>query len=268
MCSTPRPNEDGPAPPALDTTEVEIDARRVAWTLFLVWLGIEVALVLLDGFVNYARLADSKSLRRLCNIAREDGLATWFSATQALLVSGVLWLVRAKAGRSPGAKRDRLGWTVLAVSFAYLAIDDGAGIHERLGSTFSQAVERSGEGGPGAWLLQVFPSYPWQILLGPPLGALALYMVVFLARRLRDRGTRLLVAAALGCYAAAVGLDFVEGLAGGQDRLVEALDVRPYTVRHWLKALEEFLEMLGTTCFLTGFFRHLGELPGHLRLRV
>ena len=78
------------------------------------------------------------------NTAREDGLASWFAVTQTLLIALTLWLIYsvAKAGRKPRAIV--VGWLVLALFFTYMAIDDGAQIHERLGSTFKALREASG----------------------------------------------------------------------------------------------------------------------------
>jgi len=258
----------GPSPPR-STATLDIDVDRLARRLFVAWVCITLTLVLLDGVVNYGRLTEIRSLRRLCNIAREDGLATWFAALQAMLVAAAAWLLRVRLGAEDAPRRRVMGWTVLAVGFAYLATDDAGRIHERLGSAFEDlSFDSAGEAlGPIGRLLELFPSYPWQVVVGPVFVALGIFILVFLLRELKTRADLLIVGAALGCYVIAVGLDFLEGVEGGQDWLVATLDVRRYTVRHWLKVIEEALEMLGTTCFLVGFVRHLGRQPGTFALR-
>lgn len=248
----------------------DIDLDRLARRLFWAWFALEVVLVLLDGFFNYGRLTDLRPIQRLCNLAREDGIGTWFSALQALLVAAAAWLVRARLRAEGGSGRRVAGWTVIALGFAWLATDDAASIHERIGSAFEKLVA-SPEGSAvsaGGRLLELFPSYPWQVVVGPVFAALGLFLLVFWARELKGWRERAWVAAGLCCYVVAVGLDFLEGLAGGQDGLVAAFGVRPYTVRHWLKVLEEFLEMFGTTCFLVGQVRHLARQPGVFALRL
>ena len=55
-----------------------------------------------------------------------------------------------------------------------MAVDDGAQLHERLGSTFKAMREDVGSS------LDFFPSYPWQILFLPIFGTLGLFMLWFL----------------------------------------------------------------------------------------
>ncbi len=91
---------------------------------------LEVAFVLLDYHVNYGRLIDVGAIRRMTNIAQEDGLASWFGVTQTLFValtSWVLWLMVCAAGAN---RWRRFGWLVVSVVFSYMAVDDGAQLHE------------------------------------------------------------------------------------------------------------------------------------------
>ena len=130
--------------------------------------GLEISFVLLDYHVNYGRLTEVGAIRRLTNIAREDGLASWFGTTQTLLMALTAWglLLLARAGRSAAWRRT--GWLVVAVVFTYMAVDDGAELHERLGTLSSVLRERSG---PSP--LDLFPSYSWQILFVPLFGLFA-----------------------------------------------------------------------------------------------
>ena len=59
----------------------------------------------------------------------------------------------------------RLGWLVMALFFSYIALDDGAALHERLGSTFRVLQQRApvGAAAGGEGLLDVFPSYAVQV---------------------------------------------------------------------------------------------------------
>jgi len=60
----------------------------------------------------------------------------------------------------------------------------------------------------------------------------------------------------LGCFALAVGLDFIEGLQSDYDWIIGSLPLSYRQVSHFVKVLEEFIEMVGTTLFLICFLKH------------
>ena len=77
---------------------------------------------------------------------------------------------------------------------------------------------------------------------------------------------RIILLAALTCFVFAVGIDFLEGLAKGHPLNIltlirEQYSLSKYTVNHFAKSLEEFLEMLGITLFWVSFILHLQILP-------
>ena len=78
--------------------------------------------------------------------------------------------------------------------------------------------------------------------------AMGLYML-FICKELDTPRYRLWIAAALACLVAAVGLDAIEGM--------DLPSLSSYPVRHFLKLVEETLEMLGNTPFLLTFSRAL-----------
>jgi hypothetical protein len=82
--------------------------------------GVEVFLVLLDAIVNYGKFTDIGSLRRLSNIAREDGLATWFASTQALFAGLTAMLVYVVSKQMGLVKKHTIGWLVTALFFIYV----------------------------------------------------------------------------------------------------------------------------------------------------
>jgi hypothetical protein len=257
---------------------LRFDAPRVVRFVLVGCLLLEVAFVLLDYHVNYGRLTEIGALRRMTAIAREDGLASWFGTTQTMLVALTAWAIVAVIRAQGAARWRRAGWTVVAMLFTYMAVDDGAQLHERVGTAVQVLGEESA---PSA--LAFFPSYTWQIVFGPIFAVLGLAVAVFLWRELSDRVALALVFAALSCFGLAVGLDFIEGLdadhslnvytfltartgvdAWAADRFgrtgYEALD-------HFGRSLEEFLEMLGGTLFWTAFLRTLTSVTPELRVR-
>ncbi len=240
---------------------IRIDGARLPLRLLLFCLLVEVALVVADAFLNYGGLLDSKPLRRVFNIAREDGLATWFMVLQTFVAGCVLALLAllAKAG---GEARQALGWAFLSAFFIYMSADDAAEIHERLGSTFKGAARRGEDGATLTELQALFPSYDWQLVVLPVFVACGVFMLWFLYRRMRERTSLLMLVAAVGCMGSAVVIDFFEGLGDEHpwnvlEYLRARFDASDYTVSHFARSLEEFLEMCGISLLLALFTRQL-----------
>ena len=276
MFGTSRPNSEVAPPLAVS---LSVTPLRVSRLILVGCLLAEVSFVLLDYHVNYGRLVDVGAIRRLTNIAREDGFASWFGTTQTLLVSLTAWgiFLLVRAGQAPSWRR--FGWAGLAAVFAYMAVDDGAQLHERFGSLASALSE-----GAESSVLSVFPSYAWQVLFVPLFGLFGVALVVFLWYELRERAAFVMVCAALVGLVAAVGLDFVEGLdedhpwnlytlvAGSAD-LADWTAARfgraPYeTLEHFSRALEEFLELFANTLLWAAFVRHLPAAASEVNIRL
>ena len=110
-----------------------------------------------------------------------------------------------------------------------------------------------------------------------------LFSALFLIRQVTRARTRAIVLLAFGLFGLAVGLDFLEGLdrkhpwnlyaglmnSSDVEVLSRRLD-RPthYTVRHFSKSLEEFLEMFANTLLWSVFLTRLFEIGADLRIRV
>lgn len=254
---------------------VSLDGRAIARTVFIVCVTFEVLLVLLDYHVNYGRLTEIGALRRLTNIAREDGLASWFGTSQTLLIGLTAWGFWVVAKARQQVLWRRAGWVLVACLFSYMAVDDGVQLHERLGTAYS--VLSAGSAAR-------FPSFTWQLLFVPALGVAGAATVLFLWNELRDRWAKYLVGGAFVLLAFAVGLDFVEGLDPGHQwnvysALVSQYDFASFTqtrfrqaplnaVLHFSRSLEEFVEMLANTCIWTAMLSHVRYLMADLRLDV
>lgn len=219
-----------------------VDSGRILKLLFVFCVSIELLLVLLDLWINWQRASDSGAIRRLFNITREDGLASWFAVTQTIFVAIGAWIMFAIIRSKQNLRKRAIGWLVVALFFSYMAVDDGAKIHERLGSAFKQFNDLGG-----------FPSYAWQMILAPVFVVMGVVIFFFLWKELsgiRDRFTLFL---ALGCFALAVVMDFVEGMGDVHRDLAQLLGSDGKTVKHFSKSIEEFIEMLGMTLFLLLF---------------
>ncbi len=241
--------------------DFNIDSPRfiswVFWTLMI----IAAFFVFIDATINYARWIDIGSIRRLCNIAKESGLAAWFASVQMLATAVVLWLIYAVTKKSGATKGRVRGWLVLAGFFTYLAVDDGAGIHERLGTALDKTKSLN-------WVLEYFPSYSWQVIFGPLFGAMGLFILYFLWREFSRREARLLYILALSCFGLAVGFDFIEGLDEAFEKISLVSGLAEKFVSHFSRVIEEYLELVGTACFMAAFLRHLSSLTREIRVRV
>ena len=158
-----------------------------------------------------------------------------------------------------------------------MAVDDGAQLHERFGSTFKALREDAGSN------LDFFPSYAWQVFFGPVFVLLGLFLLGFLLYELHSRHDRMLVLLALSGLVLAVTLDFVEGLDEGHawdlyTLIAERYDLEQValdrfgetaydTLRHFSKSIEEAIEMLALTLLWLVFLRHLGSITDEIRVR-
>jgi hypothetical protein len=227
--------------------QVAIDTARVLRRVFVVWLAIEVFLVVADLAIIQMNLTTLVPLHWLFNLEREDGLGDWLASLQTFLIAVTVWAIYWRVQQPPHPNGWRLGWLILALFLTYLAIDDGAAIHERIGS--------AGVVQPSGWVrrvLALFPTYMWHLMFGPLFAALGLFMLVFLLRELRD--SRPLVLVGMMCLVGAVGFDVLDGM----DMIVQHL--------HIVRIAEEVIEMFGFTVLWIAVLKHLFQLTDRLAI--
>ena len=230
--------------------KVNLNARKFILTVFVVLASLEVLFVVLDIVFNYSKLIPIGSIQRLFNIAREDSLQAWAASVQTLFVGMILWLIYFK-------NRSR-AWASIAAFFTYLAVDDGAKFHERVGTAVKDMNNSGREVAEATISLE--HSYTWQYVFGPFLISMGLFILFFMWRELQTKNLRLLIFGALACYGVAVGLDFVEGLPGAYDAIAATSGLSPKFVSHFGRVIEEFLELFGTTLFLVVFLCHFIQI--------
>ena len=143
-----------------------------------------------------------------------------------------------------------------------------------LAGWFDAASER----GLGA----AFPSYYWQLVLGPAFAGSGLFMAAFLWREFQGSDLWRLVGGAFALLGTAVAFDFVDGLPDGHPldligrvgsmARVEAVAEAwfrlsgPAVVLHLSRIVEESLEMVAMTLLWVAFLTHLTHLAGGLLL--
>ena len=237
----------------------------------MVWAAAMV--VVLDVWLHLGGGLGAPDLAGWFDATSEDGLGSWLSVTQTALVALTLWAVAAVV-RGAGAPRARVaGWVALAAFVSYLALDDGTRLHERVGAAFADSA--ASERGIGA----AFPSYYWQLVLGPAFAGMGLFMGAFLWREFRGSGLWRHVGGAFALLATAVALDFVDGLDAGHPLDLYGRIGSTPSVDAWARAwfevpglvttlylsrvIEESLEMVAMTLLWTAFLTHLTRLvPG------
>lgn len=260
-------------------TDLRIDTTALLRNLFVFCVSVELLLFTLDYYLNYAGGSQVSAIRRLFSTSREDGLAGWVAILQTAMVAVTLWAIYL-VGRKTATRLQTLGWQALALFFSYLALDDGAHIHERLGTAYNQI----GDGfAASSWTLELFPSYRWQIVFMPIFAAMGFFMFGFLLKQLRGWKPKAAVFVALSCLAGAVLMDFFEGLspthalnpytAITQSWHLEYWAARTFDVSaydmllHFSKSIEECVEMFGMTLLWMVFLHHFAWLASDLHVR-
>ncbi|MBL1243631.1 MAG: hypothetical protein COA39_004425 [Sulfurimonas sp.] len=242
-----------------------INTKDLSTKTLLYFITFEIVFVLLDLIVNFHHLIDYSPVRRLFNITREDGLASWFMSSQTLLVALTLWFIFYLHHKLDiGRNSTKLAWAILASFFTYMSADDGAAIHERLGSTFKLMAKSANTETSNA-ILAYFPSYAWQIVVLPLFLGMGIFMLLFLWKTFKNDMLMYTVLLGFSMLGTAVVLDFFEGLEPESplyiyQYIINFTGVELHTVEHFSKSIEEFLEMVGITLFLSVFVEYIGRV--------
>lgn len=207
---------------AIDRHEV----MRVLWRLIAVVVALGIVYVILADWLHW-----NFAVRYLqfLDLDSEKSLPAWFSSWLLLAGAGLAathaWV---EAGRDD--RQMARYWTVLAIIFVYLSLDEEAAIHEKL-SLILHRMQLPG-----------FLHFSWMLVVAPLLLAGGLYFIPFLRRLSSPIGWRIFVA---GCVyvAAAIGMEMVAGLI-----------ITNYG-RSWLyyveTVIEEGGEMVGAALFIS-----------------
>ena len=196
-------------------------------------------------------------LTRFVHLDREGNLPTWFASTQFLcLGAAFLWLYLLDRNRA--SPRRHWLWGLCAVGAVMLSIDEGAAMHELVGTLLGLAFAHAPD---GTWLkgLADFPSYYWILIYVPFVLPLAVILMVSVAKRIGNN-RYLLFAGGLLYVSGALLLDFLEGRYGDSDHagLPIVLNGQSYLLDIFL--IEEMLEMFGVTLVLSAIVQHAASV--------
>ncbi len=259
------------------TVYFDLKADTIVNRTFWCLLGFELFIVFLDVFISHYKWSSVGAIRRMVNITREDCLSNWFSSFQVISVGITVWLTAfVVRNQKEGVhyKKKFYCWAFIGVFFIYMGIDDAIKFHERVGTAFKVLLfENDDISGTGTLdsIYEFFPSYTWQMVFGPFFVTVGIFIVWFLRKELCSTKLWSWFLVGIGLYAVAVGLDFVEGLDSSpyeEMGIAGFFSTTGSRIRHMSKALEEFLEMLGTTIFLTIFLKNLFRLSREWRINI
>ena len=239
----------------------------LALKTILVMAGIQLVLAILHvSMVWQDDGALSQRLTRFVHMDREGNLPTWFAATQFLCLAFAFIVLSVLERDTLAPHSGRWQWSICALGAVLLSLDEGAALHEMLGTflgaLFAQAPD-------GSWLraLEGFPSYYWLLFYVPIVLPLVFTLLLFVARRI-GRNRYLLFAGGFIYVLGAVVLDYLEGRYGaaGHAGLPLVLAGNRYLLDIFL--IEESLEMLGLSIVLGAVMQHAANLMQRKRLHL
>lgn len=203
--------------------------RLVTAAVAILGLAAEVLNALAPGDLT-------ASLRSFLSLSYEANLPTWYSSALLLGCAVMLALISADTRRAAG--RDALQWMILAAVFTYMSLDETAEIHEHFGSH---------AGGHGIFF------FDWILVGGAIALAVGIAFLPFLFRLPPATRWRFVLAGVL-YLGGAIVLEMPLGWWAerhGDEGLV-------YACIDWV---EEAMELLGATLFLTSLVAYRRERP-------
>lgn len=238
--------------------------KRMFWYLWLVCCG----LVACDSVLTFHDVTGYYVFNRVFDMTREESIPNWY-ASILLFCIALTCAVTYTIQRRRVDRRDALPWVFFAGFFTFLSMDDGAKIHERLGSFFRELAEE----GDGVFtvfqtVLEAASTYSWQIFVLPVFLFFAFFILLWGFNNISVRETHRWILLGGFFIAIALGLDYFEGLV---DNGVIDLEGRPLsvnTIEHYQRVLEEFSEMTGFICILRGLCVHLLSLESQVRVSL
>ena len=234
---------------------IDLSARRVFLTLVVIIIALVTASTIAGAAWYFLDLGESGFLMvQLFWIDSELNIPTWYS-TVTLLASALLLGLIAKMRRRDGDPYST-HWTVMAFIFVFLALDEGAQIHERMVGPVRWVLERSPL--PSSTFLEVGPA--WVVL-----GALFVLVFVFIFLKfllhLPARIRNLMVLSGAIFVTGALGFEILShshAVVHGQENAVYAL----------LATVEETLEMLGIALFIYTLLLHISTIAPRFQLTI
>jgi len=238
--------------------------RTLSWYLWLVCCG----LVVCDSVLTFHDVTGYYVFHRVFDMTREESIPNWY-ASILLFCIALTCLVTYAIQRRRVAMTDAIPWLFFAGFFTFLSMDDGAKIHERLGSFFRELAEE----GDGVFtvfqpLLEAASTYSWQIFVLPVFLFCAFFILLWGFNNISVRETHRWILLGGFFIAIGLGLDYFEGLVDNEVIDLDGKVLSVDAIEHYQRVVEEFSEMTGFLCILRGLWVHLLSLESQISLSV
>lgn len=210
-------------------------------TVPLIFLSIVITLACVNAvmLVLYFKFGDRYlGIINYFDFGVEGNIPTIYSAFALLFCSMLLAIIAHMSFRK--VDRNRYHWIGLALIFLFLAFDEGAQFHEKLGSLMERFMVAEG-----------YFYYLWVIPYSFALAIFCLFYYRFLKRLPRQISLRMILSAFL-FLTGALGLEIISAAE------VETMVGDDYTILYcFYYSVEELLEMLGVVLFLSTLLEYL-----------
>lgn len=236
-----------------------ISVKRFVSCLVTICVGSELFLILTDVFIgsNMIIFMPVESLQNIFNITDEHSLANFFSSIQMFFI-GITLLFICFLLKTIKKKQSFI-WFLYGMFFIYLAIDDGTAFHESIGDCTTFWIKMHGSF-LLAKMLSFFPSYRWQITLGPFFLLAGLFMLYFLCYELKGLQIRRVLFIAVLCIINAELLDYLDGMEKPVLLIEHIFQLNNTVTLHLMRLVEEYLEMLSMTFLWYVFLTYLSHI--------
>jgi hypothetical protein len=231
--------------------QILVHDSTVRW-FYQAIIGTGILLILVTGASDLGLPFAQKGLILQLDLKREGNVAVWYSSM--LLLLGAFSALAISASLPPAIKRRsryRWVWTLTALFFFGLSVDEVAQFHEMAGRIFTRRVGDVPGLTPGS-----SPVFAWIVALAPLiLGFIAAMLTAAEWLRLHHR-SRLLALAGVACWIGVIAAEVVEA------------KLRQLSMERSIQGMiEEGLEVTGSTLFLIAFVEFLRYMQGGALLR-
>jgi hypothetical protein len=238
--------------------------KKLFWSLWFVCCG----LVVCDSVLTFHDVTGYYVFNRVFDMTREESIPNWYASILLFCIALTCVLTYA-IQRLRVERQVAAPWLFFGAFFTFLSMDDGAKIHERLGSFFRELAEE----GDGMFttfqpLLEAASTYSWQIFVLPVFLFCAFFMLLWGFNNISVGETHRWIILGGFFIATALGLDYFEGLVDNEVIELEGRALSVNAIEHYQRVLEEFLEMTGFICILRGLCVHLLSLESQISLSV
>ena len=233
--------------------------KPILWIITL-YAVIVLFLLLLDICIVYGNIIDIpvENLRDIFDMTLKQSLANFASSIQRLFISITLMIIFFIL-RIVNKKR-ALMWFITGVFFIYMALNEGIGFHNIINDAVKEIIYSSNQSSILVKIVRIFPSYYWQLVLGPFFFIMGLFILFFLWKELKDTHLRRYVCLAFLCFIIAEILSFLEGTYTPVSIIHDNFGLYSDTIVHFMRLIEETLELSGSTFFLYVFLTYLSHI--------